>query len=164
MALPDSTSTGFGRKLDWWLRPELQPTGWECSIELGTILWLREAQMKDCYGFVNSAKLGCRFCKKVAFMAVIRVFWISFWAQEALRDSGRDELPRAAQKMSAVRLRLRLTLFASRCYSRRVPFGRGFSVKRPTAGIVSSSLARVSPPQPNDSSSSPPSRSRIPPH
>src|SRR6266567_5980283 len=31
---------------------------------------------------------------------------------------------------------LRLTLFAARCYSRRVPIGRGFSVKRPTAGIV----------------------------
>src|ERR1700746_2262020 len=29
-----------------------------------------------------------------------------------------------------------LTLFAHDCYSRRVPIGRGFSVKRPTAGIV----------------------------
>jgi len=29
-----------------------------------------------------------------------------------------------------------LTLFARGCYSRRVPIGRGFSVIRPTAGIV----------------------------
>jgi len=30
----------------------------------------------------------------------------------------------------------RLTLLGSGCYSRRVPFGRGFAVGRPTAGIV----------------------------
>ena len=56
---------------------------------------------------------------------------------------------------------LRLTLFAGDCYSRRVPIGRGFSVKTSDSWDCPSSLARVGPPQPNDSSSSPQSRSRI---
>src|ERR1700687_6301525 len=50
---------------------------------------------------------------------------------------------------------LRLTLFASGCYSRRVPIGRGFFVKTSDSWDCPSSFARVGPPQPNDSSSSP---------
>src|SRR6202521_1148078 len=45
---------------------------------------------------------------------------------------------------------LRLTLFAGRCYSRRVPWTR-VSVKTSGSWDCPSSLARVSPPQPNDS-------------
>src|SRR5229473_8053829 len=88
----------------------------------------------------------------------------AFLACPALLRSSCHVLRMDGPAMPGTERRLRLTLFVSRCYSRRVPFGRGFSVKRPTAGIVSSSLARVSPPQPNDSSSSPPGRPRIPPH
>src|SRR5882724_911319 len=56
----------------------------------------------------------------------------------------------------------RLTPFQTRCYSREVPFGRGFSVKTSGSWDCPSSLARVGPPQPNDLASSPLSRPRIP--
>src|SRR5215467_14928342 len=56
---------------------------------------------------------------------------------------------------------LRLTLFASDCYSRRVPIGRGFSAETSDSWDCPSSLARVGPPQPNVSSSSPLRRPRI---